>query len=126
MGILMKQILLVDDEPEITDLLSITLESEGYAVNSASSAEQALEYCAVHTPDLIISDVKMGEMDGFTFFEKVHEMAKLKNIPFIFVTAFERSFDPKEVQKFKPTAFISKPFDLEQIVQTIKNIVPPK
>jgi CheY-like chemotaxis protein len=121
----MKQILLVDDEPEIIELLAISLESEGYSVQSAASAEQALEYCTTRTPDMIISDVKMGKMDGFTFFEKVHTMASLKNIPFIFVTAFDQSFDPHKTEHLKPAAFISKPFDLEEMVKTIKGILPP-
>lgn len=120
----MKTILLVDDEPEITELLAIALEGEGYAVHIASSAEQALDYCSSHTPNLIISDVKMGEMDGFTFFEKVHEMASLKNIPFIFVTAFDQSFDPKKSKALQPTAFIGKPFDLDEVMRTIKGILP--
>jgi two-component system OmpR family response regulator len=123
---MMKHILLVDDEPEITELLAIALESEGYSVKITSSAEQALEYCSANTPDLIISDIKMGTMDGFTFFEKIHDMARLKNIPFIFVTAFDRSFDPQKAQTMKPTAFISKPFDLEEMVKTIKGILPPQ
>ncbi len=84
--------MLVEDEADLIDIMARVLEEKEYAVNKTSSAEDAPQFCREHTRDLIISDVKMGEMGGFALLERIYSIAKLNHIPSIFLTALHRSF----------------------------------
>lgn len=120
----MKNILLVEDDTNLIEIVASVLQEQGYAVHQALSAEDALRYCESTTPDLIISDVKMGEMDGFTFFEEIHGMARLKNIPFLFITALDDPIGVAKAKELGATGYITKPFDLDAVIQTIQSIIP--
>lgn len=121
----MKTILLVEDDTMLIDIVTSVLQEQGYAVHQALSAEEALAFCATTTPDLIVSDVKMGEMDGFTFFEQVHEQDRLKNIPFLFITAYDDYSGMTRAKQLGAAGYITKPFDLDAVLQTIRQLVPP-
>ncbi len=120
----MKNILLVEDDTMLIEIVASVLQEQGYAVHQALSAEEALRYLESTTPDLIVSDVKMGEMDGFTFFEEVHRMARLKNIPFLFITAFDDYAGALKAKELGAAGYITKPFDLDVVIQTIQTLIP--
>jgi CheY-like chemotaxis protein len=65
----MKNILIVEDEEDLSSVVGSVFSDEGYNVRTLQSAEEALRFCGQCKPDLIICDVKMGEMDGFTMLE---------------------------------------------------------
>ncbi len=92
------------------------LEEEEYAVNKTLSAEDALQFCGEHTPDLIISDVKMGEMGGFALPERIYLIAKLNHIPSIVLTALQQSFGVQRAKELGATGYVTKgvflPFSL--------------
>jgi two-component system response regulator GlrR len=67
-----RRILIVDDDPALLRLLSLRLEKEGFQVLEASSGEQALAILAAQTPDLVITDMRMGGMDGLALFDAVN------------------------------------------------------
>ena len=121
---IMKSILLVEDERELIELMGAMLEDEGYGIRRAMSGEEAVRLCREKMPDLIISDVKMGEMDGFTMIETIHGMAKTKNIPFIFLTALDESFGGGKAKTLGATAYITKPFETDDLLQRVKQILP--
>lgn len=81
------KILLVDDDPQMIKLFKFSLEKAGYECKSFNNAKAALEGIKTFTPDLIISDIMMPEMDGFQFREKILKESNVKNIPFLFLTA---------------------------------------
>jgi len=120
----MKSILLVEDEADLVSIMSKVLQEEGYTVHKSLSAEDALLFCKDHTPDLIISDVKMGEMDGFALLEKIHSIAKLKHIPFVFLTAVPESVGMRKAKELGATAYITKSFELDDFIRAIKQILP--
>jgi len=67
------KLLLVDDDPDLLRLLSIRLQGAGYAVSAVESAEAALSQVAVSAPDVVITDLRMGGMDGMALFESLQK-----------------------------------------------------
>ncbi|MBF8296468.1 MAG: putative two-component response regulator receiver protein [Bacteroidetes bacterium] len=121
----MKNVLLVEDEEELVDIVGSVLGEEGYNVKKSVTAEAALQLCESYQPDLIICDVKMGEMDGFAMLEKLKMSERLKNIPFIFLTAFDETEARKKGVKLGADAYITKPFDIDDLLRTVRKLVPP-
>ena len=80
-------ILVVDDHPELVDGVKLTLEMEGYQVLAAASGSEALTILERITPDLILADIMMPEMDGYELYERVHSDERWVRVPFIFLTA---------------------------------------
>ncbi|MDP2883984.1 MAG: response regulator [Ignavibacteria bacterium] len=122
----MKSILLVEDEEDLINIVGSVLRDEGYEVKQSLTAEEALQLCAGYKPDLIICDVKMGEMDGFVMLEKLKTSEKLKKVPFIFLTAFDEPEGKKEGLRLGADAYITKPFDVDELLRTVRKLVPPK
>ncbi len=83
----MSKILIVDDTPENVYLLDIILREEGFDTVGAANGKEALEKARASLPDLIISDIFMPVMDGFTLLRECKLDESLKNIPFVFYTA---------------------------------------
>ncbi|MBF8247328.1 MAG: response regulator containing a CheY-like receiver domain and an HTH DNA-binding domain, partial [Bacteroidetes bacterium] len=94
----MKHILLVEDEEKLIDIVALVLQDEGYDVQKSLTAEDALLVAPNFHPDLIISDMKMGEMDGFALFEKVRSDDRIGKVPFIFLTALDDSSSRQKAQ----------------------------
>ena len=86
------RILVVDDEPDICEILQFNLETEGYEAETARSAEEALER-GVATFDLILLDVMMGGMSGFAMAKRLKTNDTTKDIPIIFLTARDTEND---------------------------------
>lgn len=118
-----KKILFVEDDADLGKIMASVLTEEGYEVSQASSGEAALEFCRSNTPDLIISDVSMAEMDGFTFLEQIRRKKRLKVTPFMFVTAFEGGVGLKKAKELGAVAYITKPFDLDNVLGTVKTLL---
>lgn len=118
---LMKSVLmLVEDEREQREVLTMMFESEGYTVLPAESAEIALELLKTSSANLIVSDVKLTGMDGFTFYDKVREMPGSKDVPFMFITGYNDPLSIARVMKLGPAAYITKPYNLEDVMQMVR------
>lgn len=120
----MKRILIVEDEQDLVNILDLLLSEEGYQVTQTRSAEEALQFCEGSTPDLILSDIKMGQMDGMTMLEQMRTMAKLQHIPFIFISATGDASLIAKAKSLGATAYFTKPFDLDEVLQTVRTLVP--
>ena len=117
-------ILLVEDEDQQREVLEMVFESHGYAIRSASSAEEAILQLNKSVPDLIVSDVKLPGMDGFTLFEHVRSDAQSRDIPFVFITGYN---DPKAIARVKSlgsVSYVTKPYDMETLVDAVKRYAP--
>jgi CheY-like chemotaxis protein len=107
-------ILVVDDEPNIVELLVLALEDEGYHVDRAYDGEQAWRLVRQHQPDLIISDISMPRLNGLDLFDRLQERRQLARIPVILMSAVRRTVD-------RPGAlFVSKPFDLGGLLDLVQ------
>ncbi|MDP2883642.1 MAG: response regulator [Ignavibacteria bacterium] len=121
----MRNILLVEDEEALLNILGIVLRDEGYEVKKSLDAEGALRLCESHQPDMIICDVKLGEMDGFAMLEQLKATEKFKNIPFIFLTGLDDTEGKKKGLRLGAQAYITKPFDVYELLEKVRNLVPP-
>ncbi len=111
-----KKILVVDDELQGVEKLTTRLEAHGYKVVAAFDGKEALEKVAKEKPDLIILDILMPKMDGYTF---VKEMKKLREKPpVIVVSARSEMADLFELEGV--TNYLVKPFDSEELIKKIE------
>jgi DNA-binding response OmpR family regulator len=115
-----KRILVVDDERDICEILSFNLENEGYRVDMASSAEEAL---VVLSPDhdLILLDVMMGGMSGYHLAEKLRKDGNA--VPIIFLTAKDTENDMLTGFSVGGDDYISKPFSLKEVSARVKAVL---
>ena len=120
-----QNILVVDDDPTLRKLLQSTLASHGYKVKTAADGEKALEAYKAFQPDLIILDILMPKMDGYTFvleFKKIG--GNLKTTPVIILTSRESMQDIFEMEGIND--YIVKPFEMEHLLRKIGRRLPSK
>ena len=117
-----RRILLVEDDEEIRLYLKQELVHE-YYITESSNGKEALDTIFTQTPDLIISDIMMPEMDGLTLCRKIKQNINLNHIPIILLTAKAREEDNIEGLDTGADAYISKPFNIEILRHTIRNLI---
>lgn len=114
------KILMVDDEPVNIELLEALLEPEGYALTKAKNGKEALERLKTCEPDLILLDVMMPGMSGYTVLEEIRKNEKTKTVPVILLTALgDREHRIRGIQAGADD-YISKPFDKTELVSRVK------
>ena len=113
-------ILVVDDNPELVDGVKLTLEMEGYQVLAATDAQGALDILERITPNLILADIMMPEMDGYELYERVHQDERWVQVPFIFLTAKTAPEDIRRGKEMGADDYITKPFDPEDVVAAVR------
>lgn len=116
-----QKILVVDDEPDLREILQCNLESAGYEVDTAASAEEALHILSPEH-NLILLDVMLGGMSGFRMANKLHNELKLKT-PIIFLTAKDTENDLLTGFSAGADDYISKPFSLHEVLARIKAVL---
>nr|QCI08717.1 hypothetical protein [Sphondylothamnion multifidum] len=117
-----KKLLLVDDDDDLRHFLSIFLVSEGFIVNFVDSVESALADVRHCKPDLIISDIMMKKLNGYDFIKILKKNKLYLDIPIIFLTAKGLTADRIRGYKLGCHAYITKPFDPEELLSIIHNI----
>lgn len=113
-------ILIVDDIPENLFLLGKTLQREGYDISYASNGEQAIKIAKKLKPDLILLDVLMPNMNGYEVCKIIKETKETSSIPVIFLTALSDSAQVIEGFKVGAADFITKPFNIPEVIARIK------
>lgn len=117
-----KTILVVDDEPVIIELLQVNLKLEGYDVITAANGQEAVEKAAKNKPDLVILDIMMPKMDGWTARAELLKDPATSDVPVIFLTARAQQADLKRGQESNVAAYITKPFDPSELLSIIGQI----
>lgn len=119
----MSTILVVDDDIAILELLKVNLELLGYKVITASDPEKGLAFAKQEIPDLIILDVMMPEVDGFTLCGRIRQNAELNNVPVLMLTALGMLQD--KVKGFDSGAddYLVKPFELPELKVRVKALL---
>ena len=118
-----KNILVIDDEELVTESLKRLLKKEGYSVIIAASGKEAMEYVSKSDFDLIVSDVRMPEVDGVEIVKNIREYLKQngkKTIPEILITGYSSEESLKQAQELKVADYIYKPFDIKQFLEVVK------
>ena len=118
------QLLLVDDEPGVrVSVKEYLQEVGGFTVQVASNANEALQMLEQKTPDLVISDVMMPQVDGFQFLKKLREDPRFKSLPVVFLTARGMTSDRIQGYQAGVDAYLSKPFDPDELVAIVENLL---
>ncbi len=122
-----KKLLLVDDEPGIRESVQAYLEdSEEFAVQAASNADEAWDLLEKETPDLVISDIMMPKVDGYQFLQKLREDPRFAALPVIFLTARGMTSDRIQGYQAGCDAYLPKPFDPEELEAIVRNLLQRK
>jgi CheY-like chemotaxis protein len=126
----MSTIMVVDDNPEITTLVKLTLELEGYDVIEVSSGDECLGLLySGEIPDLILLDIMMPELDGWEVSRRIKANEKLKDIKICMLTAKDTTMDAlMSLESAHANWHLNKPISREQLVETVKWLIetPPQ
>jgi CheY-like chemotaxis protein len=115
----MSRILIVDDEHDIIETLQLILEMEGYAVDTASTGQEAIEKISAIVPDVVLSDVMMPIMNGLELLKRLKAHPEHRAIPVIISSA--GSLDAEALRGSE--AFLKKPVDLDVLLRTIARVL---
>jgi two-component system sensor histidine kinase/response regulator len=113
-------LLLVDDDPAILEGVADLLVLHGYNIITATDGVEALQAMHDRTPDLVISDIMMREMDGYEFYEAVRQNPAWTMLPFIFLTARGQAIDVRRGHSLGADAYLTKPFEPEDLLIAIR------
>jgi len=118
-----KKVLLVDDEPNILVALEFLVKQQGYTVLKATNGEEALQIMREHHPEIVVLDVMMPNMDGFEVAKRIRQVEHFEQTRIIFLTAKGTQRDRFKGYESGGEIYITKPFDNEELIQTINEVV---
>jgi CheY-like chemotaxis protein len=119
----LKNILVVDDDIDLSTVVKMRLEIEGYSVKTASNGKECLDMVADNKPDLILLDMTMPVMDGYTALNKLKESSESINIPVIIFSIKEKAKMEGLFLDDKAVCYIEKPFETEELIGKVKSIL---
>jgi two-component system, OmpR family, alkaline phosphatase synthesis response regulator PhoP len=117
------RILVADDEPDMVELLSYTLQQRGYRVITASNGWEALNKARSLHPDLVILDVMMEDMNGFTVCEALRHHPPTASLPVIFLTAVAGQIPRVAGLSAGADDYLTKPFDPATLLQRVEQLL---
>ncbi|MBF2000653.1 MAG: response regulator transcription factor [Synechococcales cyanobacterium C42_A2020_086] len=117
------QLLLVDDEPGLRQAVQAYLEDEGFQVHVASNAREGWELLQRISPDLVISDIMMPQVDGYEFLKQLRDDPRYQTLPVVFLTARGMTSDRIQGYNAGCDAYLSKPFDPDELVAIVTNLL---
>ena len=115
------RLLVVEDEPNIRELLATALRCAGFEVHVAADGATALKQAAAHDPDLVVLDVMLPDMDGFTVTRKLRDAGRI--LPIVFVTARDSLEDKIQGLTVGGDDYVTKPFSLEEVIARIRAVL---
>ncbi|MFV0427144.1 MAG: response regulator transcription factor [Beutenbergiaceae bacterium] len=115
------RLLVVDDEPNIRELLAASLRFAGFAVQTAPDGRRAVQCALQDNPDLIVLDVMLPDMDGFTVTRRLREQGKL--MPVVFLTARDETSDKVAGLTVGGDDYVTKPFSLDEVIARIRAVL---
>ncbi len=116
------RILIVDDEESICEILQLNLQAEGYSVDVAYSAEQALKL-NIESYSLLILDIMMGEMSGYKMLQILRSQDSTRDIPVIFCSAKDTKDDTITGLNLGADDYIAKPFSSREVIARVKSVL---
>jgi excisionase family DNA binding protein len=117
-------ILIVDDDERVREYVRVNLEMEGYAVREAGSADEGLGVLEEVSPDLILLDVMMPEVDGWEMLRRVQERHGVGAIPVVMFSGKVNEQSADEATSLGAQGFVGKPFDPQQLIEHAKQLLP--
>ena len=120
-----KHVLVIDDDPTITTIISLALKSGGYESDTANSARDGMSKACQETPDLILLDYNMPVKDGFTLLKDMRSIPELQPVPVIMITALSIPDVVSQAVTLGVAGFLVKPFDIETLLKHVEKALTP-
>ena len=117
-------VLVVDDEETVCNVVCEILETLGFESHRAYSAADALSFLEINTPDLILTDVMMPDIDGLTLIYKIRCATESANVPIIVFSAIATTADRQAALNAGASAFLAKPFSSRELKEVIRPLLP--
>ena len=117
------KILVVDDERNLVRLVQVNLERAGYVVIAAYDGKEALEVIARERPDLVVLDVMMPELDGFTVLERLRGNPETSEVPVVMLTARAQDEDYAKGLMRGADVYLTKPFNPNELVTFVRRLL---
>lgn len=118
-----KTVLIVDDEKDLRDSVSMALEAQGYNVVIAGDGREGISMAAEHTPSLILVDYRMPELNGVEFLDTLRNTEGLTDTPVVIITVDPELDLRKNASQLGIQGFLVKPFSMEELMQTVTNLL---
>jgi two-component system response regulator MprA len=115
-------VLVVDDEPQVVWVIEFSLQGEGYATLTAHDGFEAMTQIQRHHPDLMVLDVMMPRMDGWSVLEELGKLPAGDRPRVVMVTALASAMDRARAKALGAAAFVPKPFDMDQLVGVLQGL----
>lgn len=120
----MKKILVVDDERDIVEVIQMSLQKNGYSVETAYDGVEALEKIESDKPDLVVLDIMLPKLDGYSVNLKLKENPETENLPVIVITGRGHLKELLQIrEEITVSAYLEKPFPLKLLVDKIKELL---
>ncbi|MEM1214139.1 MAG: response regulator [Bacteroidota bacterium] len=119
----LKRVLVVDDEPNILVPIVFLMTQQGYKVEQARNGKEALERMATYQPHLVILDVMMPEMDGLETARHIRHDQRYQDTQIIFLTAKGTEQDKRQGYAIGGEVYLTKPFDNDELVHTVNELL---
>ena len=122
-----KQILCIEDEPEMIDLIRLILGRRGFKVSGAAGGTAGIKAVREQLPDLVLLDLMMPDMDGWEVYQQMKAEESTRNIPVIVVTAKAQNIDKVlGLHIAKVDDYISKPFSPQELINSVEKVIGEK
>ena len=122
-----KQIVCIEDEPEMIELIRLILGRRGFDVHGASGGKEGLELVREMHPDLVLLDLMMPEMDGWEVYQQMKADTSIRDIPVVVVTARAQNIDKVlGLHIAKVDDYIAKPFGPQELMDSVEKILGQK
>lgn len=118
-----KRILIVDDNPEMVEMLRFALHSEGYAIRTAVTGREALKKALLSPPDLVLLDLVMPGLSGFTVCERLRSHSATASVPIIMVTGLPGEFPRLAGMEVGADDYIRKPFEMPELISRVGDLL---
>lgn len=116
-------ILVVEDDPHLSEMLSTYLHLQGYRVFTADAGEPAVQTCQTHLPHVALLDVRLPDFDGYEVARRLRAHRRTQNIPLIFLTERSERADKIRGLELGAVDYITKPFDLQELLLRVRNVL---
>jgi two-component system, OmpR family, alkaline phosphatase synthesis response regulator PhoP len=115
-------VLVVDDEPQVVWVLQFSLEAEGYQTFAARDGLQALQEISAHHPKLMVLDIMMPNMDGWTVLEEMMKLPREERPRVVMVSALSSPRDRSKAAELGADAFVPKPFNVDDLIGVLHRL----
>jgi DNA-binding response OmpR family regulator len=120
-----RAVLVVEDDPEINELVGAYVQIAGFDYQSALTGSQAVEKARHHNPSLIVLDIMLPDFDGFEVARRLKSEANTRGIPIVMLTALDREEYRQRGASAGALAYLTKPFDPDRLLEAIKTNASP-